>query len=129
MKVFDKRFFQQFDFTPEQLHNYERSAIRDLEIAKESNIPEVVFKFAYDALLKLAIFQAAKSGYRVRSIPGHHVKLLDALALAAESKELAVLAEDMRQKRNRELYDGFILSETDCRAFLIFVCSVFSKML
>src|SRR5258706_11340836 len=106
MKGFEPKFFQRFSFTKEQLDAYLKSSQRDFNIAQESDVAEVVFKFAYDAMLKLAIFLAAKKGYKTRSVPGHHIKLLEKLAEILNQDDIVVVAEEMRQKRNLDLYQG-----------------------
>ena len=57
--------FEKFKFTGGQIGNYRRSAERDLAIARKSEVSEVVFRFAYDALLKLAIAACAQNGLGV----------------------------------------------------------------
>ncbi len=75
-----EKYFQKFKFEDSQIKNYLKSSQRDLDIASKSKISEVVFRFSYDALIKLGIFLIAKNGYKVRSIPGHHIKILEQLA-------------------------------------------------
>ncbi len=53
---FEQQHFQKLSFKKEQLKQLSNSALRDLEIAEESTIPEVIFKFSYDALIKSGIF-------------------------------------------------------------------------
>ncbi|MDP8258217.1 MAG: hypothetical protein P9L90_02165 [Candidatus Aadella gelida] len=60
------------------------SAQRDLKIAESTNISDVVFKFTYDALIKLGIMLIAKKGYKVRSTAGHHIKILEKLSQVPE---------------------------------------------
>ena len=56
--------------TQEQLEDYFKSAKSSLEIAEKVDIPEVVFKFAYDVLIKLGITLIARDGYKIRSNMG-----------------------------------------------------------
>jgi hypothetical protein len=44
--------FEKFNFSKRQIKKYYQSAIRDLKIASNSKIPEVIFRFFYDALVK-----------------------------------------------------------------------------
>ena len=48
---------------------------------------DVVFRFSYDVLLKLAVYVAACSGLRVRSVTGHHIKLLEKLSEALQDED------------------------------------------
>ena len=73
---FTEEFFQKFKFEKEQLEDYFESAKNSLEIAEKVDISEVVFKFAYDALIKLGITLIAREGYKIRSNMGHHIKYL-----------------------------------------------------
>ena len=68
--------FEYFRFSTIQVEKYLKSAKRDLKIADGSEIPEVAFRFCYDALLKLAIALCAKNGIRVKSRRGHHIELI-----------------------------------------------------
>jgi hypothetical protein len=125
---FTRQYFQHQRFTAEQLEAYQNNASRDLQIAIDSDIPEVIFKFAYDAMLKLAMYVLAVHGYRVRSTAGHHIKLIEALADLLEDSEIAVTAEVMRQKRNADLYmGGTFLTITDAAEFLKYVKELFER--
>lgn len=66
---FESQYFREFSFTPEQLGDYFASARHDLAIAEASDVPEVIFKFSYDALIKLGITLIARQGYKIRSEP------------------------------------------------------------
>ena len=47
--------FERFKFSRRQTEKYYQSAQRDFQIADNSDVPEVAFRFCYDALLKMAI--------------------------------------------------------------------------
>ena len=100
----------------------------DLKIAQESDIPDVVFKFSYDAFIKLVIVLIAKKGYKVRSTTGHHVKILEKLSQLLKDEDVLVLGNKMRQERNINLYaGGFFIGEKDSLEYLKFVKSAFKK--
>ena len=40
--------FEHFKSSESQIEKYHKSAMRDLKIAADSNIPEVSFRFCYD---------------------------------------------------------------------------------
>lgn len=125
---FENHHFQKMAFKEEQIDQFVKSALHDLKIAEESDVPDVVFKFGYDALIKLGIALIAKKGYKVRSAPGHHVKILEKLSQMLDSEDILVLGNKMRQERNTNLYDGgFFVGEKDSREYLDFVKMVFKK--
>jgi hypothetical protein len=120
--------FEKFHFSKRQIRKYYQSAIRDLKIASNSKIPEVIFRFSYDALVKLAIAVCAKNGLRVKARKGHHVELIKKLSFYLKDPEIEILANEMRSKRNRDLYDGGILiSEKEAKEYLEWVKQTFQK--
>jgi hypothetical protein len=126
----DSQFFQKFNFSKEQVRKYLQAAERDWQIARSSDIADVVFKFSYDAILKLAIYVAACSGLRVRSIAGHHIKFLENLCEIIQNEDAFYIADEMRQKRNFDLYQGgALISDKDAESYLSFVNSVFESVL
>ncbi len=125
---FESQYFQKLAFKKEQIEQFLKSALHDLKIAQDSDIPDVVFKFSYDALIKLGIMLIAKKGYKVRSATGHHVKILEKLSQLLKDEDILVLGNKMRQERNVNLYDGgFFVGEKDSLEYLKFVKSAFKK--
>jgi hypothetical protein len=125
---FEGQYFQKLAFKEEQIEQFFKSALHDLKIAETSDIPDVIFKFIYDALVKLGIALIAKKGYKIRSTTGHHVKILEKLSQILKEENIPVLGNKMRQERNFNLYDGrFFVGEKDSREYLDFVKSVFKK--
>ncbi len=125
---FQEQYFQKLKFTEDQISNYLKSAERDLNIAKNSKIEEVCFRFSYDALIKLGITIIAKMGYKVRSIPGHHVKTIEQLAIFFKNKDIEIFANKMRQVRNSDMYEGYsLISKKDANEYLDFVTNLFEK--
>ncbi len=117
---FENQYFQKLAFKEEQIEQFIKSALHDLKIAEESDIPDVVFKFSYDALVKLGSALIAKKGYKIRSTTGHHVKILDKLSQLLKDEDILVLGNKMRQERNFNLYDGgFFVGEKDSREYWI----------
>ena len=125
---FENQYFQKLAFEEGQIEQLIKSALHDLKIAEESDIADVVFKFSYDALVKLGIALIAKKGYKIRSTTGHHVKVLEKLSQLLKDEDILVLGNKMRQERNSNLYDGgFFVGEKDSREYLDFVKNVFIK--
>ncbi len=125
---FQPQYFQKLLFKKEEIEQLSRSALHDFAIAESSKIPDVIFKFSYDALIKLGIALIAKKGYKVRSSAGHHVKILEKLSGPLEDEDILVFGNKMRQERNSNLYDGgYFVTEKDSLEYLGFVKSVFEK--
>lgn len=120
--------FEKFSFSQKQINKYYHSALGDLRIASDSTIPEVIFRFCYDALLKLAIVVCAKNGLRVKARQGHHIELIKKLAHYLKDSEIEILANEMRSKRNWDLYGGGILiSAKEAKDYLKWTRLVFQK--
>ena len=125
---FASQHFQKLTFQKQQINQFLQSAQHDLKIAKQSEVPDVIFKFSYDALIKLGIALIAKKGYKIRSKAGHHIKILEKLSQLLKDEDVVVLGNKMRQERNVNLYDGgFFVGEKDSLEYLEFVKSTFKK--
>jgi len=125
---FESQHFQKLTFQQKQIDQFLLSARHDLKIAEESDVPDVIFKFGYDALIKLGIALIAKKGNKVRSTAGHHVKILEKLSQLLKDEDILVLGNKMRQERNVSLYDGgCFVGEKDSLEYLEFVKSTFKK--
>jgi hypothetical protein len=101
--------FKNQEFTDRQIENYFKSAVKDFKIARDSKVPEVVFKFSYDSLLKVAIAICAKNNLRVKSRAGHHIDLVKKLSEYLGNKDIFAVGNEMRKKRNFDLYSGGVL--------------------
>jgi hypothetical protein len=125
---FERQYFRKLAFTEEQIAQFVKSALHDLKRAESADIPDVIFKFSYDALIKLGIALIAKKGHKVRSATGHHVKILEKLNQILKEEDILVLGNKMRRERNVNLYDGgFFVGEKDSREYLDFVKNIFKK--
>ena len=80
MTEFEGKFFTKFKFTGEQVVRYFQNALRDLSIARDDKHIEVKFNYAFNALIKAGIALMAAKGVKIRSVPGHHVKLIEKTA-------------------------------------------------
>ncbi len=120
--------FEKFNFSARQISNYFNSASRDFRIASSSAIPEVIFVFSYDSLIKLAIAVCAKNGLRVKARTGHHIELLKKLFEFVDFKVVEIVGNKMRHKRNMDLYGGGVLiSEKEARECRDWPKTVFLK--
>lgn len=76
---------------------------------------EACLQQAYESMLKASIGFMLSHGLRVRSIPGHHIAILEFVTEKLDKKHAGLLAvfDRLRRKRNAVLYDdeGFISRE------------------
>ncbi len=127
---FEKRYFVKFDFSDEQIGQYFSNALRDLEIAQENERPEVKFNYSYTALIKGGIALIAKIGkVKVRSIPGHHLKIIEKMSEILQDESIKEVANSMRMKRNIDLYSGGIfVSDKESKDFYGFAEDVLFRI-
>jgi hypothetical protein len=118
--------FEDFQFSQFQIDKYHEAAYRDLKIAKETEISEVMFKFSYDVLIKTAIAICAKNNLRIKSRQGHHYELINKLAEILNDSEIRVIGNEMRYKRNKDLYEGGLMIDwKQARGYLDWVEEIF----
>ncbi len=68
---------------------------------------EASYQLAYEAMLKASLGFMLTHGTRPRSLPGHHIVIIEFAGkhLGPESQGLVALFNRMRRKRNQALYD------------------------
>ena len=126
---FEDRYFSEYKFTQEQIKKNFDNALKDLRIAKEDTILEVKFNYAYNALIKAGIALLSFYGVRIRSIPGHHVKIIEKMAEILNEEGIAEMGNLMRSKRNLDFYAGGIeVTEKECAEFIKFSESILLKI-
>ena len=120
---FETEFFQKFRFDKNQIDRYFEAAFRDLKIAREDPFPEVRFTYSYQALIKAGIALIARTGQvKARSVPGHHVKILEKMSVILKNPDVFTIGNAMRMKRNEDLYGGAeSVSEKEADDYLAFV--------
>ena len=123
MILFPTKYFSKQNFSLEQITKYLNNALRDLEIAKENQRPEIRFNYSYSAFIKGGIVLLAKIGrVKVRSVPGHHVQIIKKMSRLLNNRSIQDIGNIMRLKRNLDLYDGGIfISEKESKDFYNFV--------
>ena len=127
--ILDKNFFISQKFTEIQLDKYKKSAKRDLDIANGSDNAEVIFHFAFMTLVKIGIYFLAKAGYRIKSRPGHHQKIIEQLGRILGSEEILIVGDKMRKDRNLDFYGADpAYSKEEAHDYLVFVNGVFDKI-
>lgn len=100
--------FEKFVFSAERIRKYYETAARDFHLLEKEKQPELMFYVCYNVIIKLAMAVCAKNNLRVKSQSGHHVELVDKLAEILKNSDIKRIANKIRVKRNRDLYDGGI---------------------
>lgn len=114
--------FEQFNYSSEQIRKYYDAAAKDLRLAEQANAPELVFYACYNVMIKTAMAVCAKNNLRVKSRTGHHIELIDKLVEYLEYSEIKDVADKMRSKRNRDLYDGGTVTSEKEAEFYLALC-------
>lgn len=66
---------------------------------------------------------------KVRSVPGHHVKIIEKMAEILNDETIDDIGNIMRSKRNRDFYGGGIeVTEKECVEYIQFVENVLVKI-
>jgi len=114
--------FEKFDYSPIQIKKYYQAAAKDLQLVISAGAPEIVFYLAYNVIIKTAMAVCAKNNLRVKSRAGHHIELIGKLAECLDDQEIEDIAGKMRTKRNRDLYDGGVITSEKEADFYICFC-------
>ncbi|MCM8823265.1 MAG: hypothetical protein NC822_01155 [Candidatus Omnitrophica bacterium] len=126
----EERFFKKMKFTDEEIKGYLKNALKDLKIAKGQNIAEVKFNYAYTALLKsgIAIIAGVKN-LKARTMPGHHIKILEMMSKILNDDSIFEVGNAMRMKRNIDLYgEGIMITHKESQDYYNFVEKVIDKV-
>lgn len=125
---FDDKYFNNFNFSKDQIKKNFNNALKDLKIAKEDKIAEVKFNYTYTALIKTGIALASFYGKKIKSAPGHHVKIIETIAHALRDDSVNDIGNVMRSKRNTDFYGGGIdITEKESKEYLEFVEEVIKR--
>jgi hypothetical protein len=126
---YEERFFVRFNFSDRQIEKNLANAMKDLEIAKKTDILDVKFNYAYSALIKGGIALLSHSQLKVKSIPGHQTKIIEKLAQVLNDDSIEGLGNMMRQKRNLAFYSGGVeVTEKECAEYTTFAESVLKQV-
>jgi histidyl-tRNA synthetase len=126
---FEHKYFIKFEFTKEQINKNLENALKDLNIAKKIKILEVKFNYAYTALIKAGIASLSYYQVKVKSVPGHHIKIIEKLAQILKNDDIEDIGNSMRSKRNLDFYAGGIeVTEKECKEYINFVEEVLAKL-
>ncbi len=126
---FDDRYFSKFNFTEEQIDKNFKNALKDLNIAKKDKILDVKFSYVYTALIKAGIALLSVYQVKIKSMPGHHLKIIEKIAQILKDDSVLTLGNIMRSKRNLDFYAGGVeVTEKECSEFIKFTEKVFTKI-
>lgn len=126
---FDDRYFSKFNFTEEQIDKNFKNALKDLDIAKKDKILDVKFSYVYTALIKAGIALLSVYQVKIKSMPGHHLKIIEKIAQILKDDSVLTLGNIMRSKRNLDFYAGGVeVTEKECSEFIKFTEKVFTKI-
>jgi len=119
---FDDRYFRRFNFDKEQIDNNLKNAFKDFEIAKKDTILEVKFNYAYTSLIKAGITLLSFYKMKIKSVPGHHIKIIEKTSDILKNNTVNEIGNVMRSKRNLDFYSGGIeITEKECHEYIDFV--------
>ncbi|MFH1061552.1 MAG: hypothetical protein V1747_01540 [Candidatus Omnitrophota bacterium] len=129
MMKFDNKYFQKFTFTEEQCLRNIKNCQKDIDIAQKDKFLDVRFNYAYSALIKCGIALLTFYSQKVRSVPGHHVKILEKMAEILSDERISIIGNLMRTKRNIDLYSGGVeVTKKECEDYILLVQDVFIKV-
>lgn len=126
---FEDKYFIKFTFTKDQIKKNLKNALKDLNIAKKDKILEVKFNYAYTALIKAGITLLSYYQVKIKSVPGHHIKIIEKIAQILRDETITDIGNIMRSKRNLDFYAGGIeVTEKECREYIKFVEDVLVRI-
>jgi len=126
---FDDKYFKDFTFTEEQVRKNFENALKDIDIARQDKIPDVKFTYSYDALIKGGIALISRYNKKVKSAPGHHIKIIEAVAKILKDDSIEAIGGAMRAKRNIDFYDGGVeVTEKEAQEYLDYVGGILQKI-
>ncbi|MBN2097928.1 MAG: hypothetical protein JW714_05610 [Candidatus Omnitrophica bacterium] len=119
---FNDRYFKHFNFSKEQIDKNLQNAFKDFAIAKKDNILEVKFNYAYTALIKAGIALFSFYKLKIKSVPGHHIKIIEKISDILKNETVNEIGNLMRSKRNLDFYSGGIeVPEKECHEYIDFM--------
>jgi len=126
---FDDKYFSDFEFSKEQVLKNLNNALKDLGIAHRDTIADVKFTYSYDALIKGGIAAISAFNKKIKSVPGHHVKIIEAMGAILKDDSIGAIGNAMRSKRNMDFYSGGSeVTEKEAHEYLGYVDAVVRKV-
>jgi len=126
---FEDKYFIRFRFSKAQIKKNLNNTLKDLDIAKKVKILDVKFNYAYTALIKSGITLLSYYQWKVKSAPGHHIKIIEKLAQILKDDDIENIGNVMRSKRNLDFYAGGIeITKKECSEYISFIEDVITKL-
>jgi len=126
---FEDKYFNCFKFEREQISKNFQNASRDFDIAVKDEILDVKFNYTYSALIKAGIALLSFKNIKVKSVPGHHSKIIEQISRILKDNSIMTIGNLMRSKRNLDFYAGGVeVTEKECKEFMEFTGKVLSKI-
>ena len=126
---FEDKYFNCFKFEREQISKNFQNASRDFDIAVKDEILDVKFNYTYSALIKAGIALLSFKNIKVKSVPGHHSKIIEQISRILKDNSIMTMGNLMRSKRNLDFYAGGVeVTEKECKEFMEFTGKVLSKI-
>lgn len=83
---------------------------------------DVKFNYSYSALIKAGMTLLSHHQVKIKSVPGHHAKIIESMAQILKDGTIAEIGNVMRSKRNIDMYSGGIeITEKECHEYIEFV--------
>ena len=125
---FDDTSFVRFAFSKSQIKKNLDNALKDFDIAQRDTILDVKFNYSYTALIKAGMALLSFYQLKVRSVTGHHVKIIEKMAEILSDDTIEDIGNVMRSKRNLDFYRGGIeVTEKECVEYMQFVERILEK--
>lgn len=126
---FETTHFKKHVFTRQQKMQFFNNAKKDIDIAQSVAIEDVQFNYCYSALIKAGIALLSSYNIKVKSSPGHHIKILEKMSQILDDPLIADIGNVMRTKRNLDFYDGgAVVTAKECMEYIGFVIEVLEKI-
>lgn len=126
---FDNKYFTKFNFSDTEIRRNLENAVKDVGIAQKDTILEVKFSYAYTAFIKSGLALLSFYKIKVKSVPGHHVKIIEQISRILKDEAVVEMGDVMRSKRNLDFYGGGVeVSEKEVKEYISFVESVLSRI-
>lgn len=119
--------FEKFTFSLAQIKKYYQAAVKDFKILKNQDSPDLIFYLCYQVIIKTAMAVCAKNGLRVKAHAGHHKELVFKLSELLGDPKIETVADKIRIKRNRDLYDGGMPTSLKEADFYVQFCNDLMK--
>jgi len=126
---FEDVSFASFTFTKSQIKKNLDNALKDFDIAKRDAILDVKFNYTYTSLIKSGIALLSFYQVKIRSVPGHHVKIIEKMSEILDDDTINDIGNVMRSKRNMDFYSGGIeVTKKECSEYIQFVDNVLVRI-